>query len=155
MKNTIESTEVRRRHQMAAERLLENSSLRDALTDEQAQQLLDWALAQVRQTAVRTANLPDNDAEPVLDETTTAVSQVMKQINRLVDGAGAIDEREFEDRCRQLATAVQQIKQTPPLAEKLEACRPLVARSDPQARAALFAHLIALLPPTDNQHDQA
>jgi hypothetical protein len=150
----MESAEARRRHQMAAERLMENSSLRDGLTDEQAQQLLDWGLALIRQTAVRTANLPDDDAEPVLEEVTTAVSQVMKQINRLVDGAGTMDENEFEERWQQLTAALPQLKVAPPAAEQIAPCRTLISGSDSQSRESLFAYLMALLQPLDNQHGQ-
>lgn len=94
--------DYRLRHQYAAERLLENSSLRDGLNDAQAQRLLDWGLAHVERTAVRSENLTDDDAEPLLDGVVTAVSRVIKQVNRLVDGAASMDDEEVAERLAQL-----------------------------------------------------
>lgn len=79
---------ARRRLRRAAGQLMEDSSLRSYLTDEQAQQLLEWGLAHVEQAATRTANLPDDDAMPVLEEKVAAVRSVMQLVNRLVGTAG-------------------------------------------------------------------
>jgi hypothetical protein len=98
------------RHQYAAERLLENSALRDGLTDAQAQQMLDWGLALVERTAVHSQNLPDDDAELLLDGVVTAVSRVMKQVNRLTDGADYMDDAETADRLDQLWRGLRSVE---------------------------------------------
>jgi phosphoribosyl-dephospho-CoA transferase len=80
---------------------MEDSSLRSHLTDGQAQQLLDWGLTQVEETAVRSTDLSDDEAAPRLEETVTAVRGVMQMVNRLVgaqpaaagDGTATVDER--------------------------------------------------------------
>jgi hypothetical protein len=93
-------SQLRRRLRRAAGQLAEDSSLRSFLTDEQAQQLLEWGMAHVRQEANRTANLPDEDAAPLLEERVTAVRSVMQLVNRLMgslaeaaDGDELIDDR--------------------------------------------------------------
>ncbi|HEX6383350.1 MAG TPA: hypothetical protein VF177_01650 [Anaerolineae bacterium] len=83
------SDRVQRRLRRAAGQLMEDSTLRSHLGDEQAQQLLNWGLAQVEQAAVRTANLPDDDAMPVLEEKVAAVRSVMQLVNRIV---GTVEE---------------------------------------------------------------
>lgn len=75
---------MRRRLRRAAGQLVEDSSLRDHLTDEQAQLLIDWGLKLVEQTAERTASLPDEDAAPVLEEKVTAVRTIMQLVNRMM-----------------------------------------------------------------------
>lgn len=79
---------IKRRARRWAELLMEDSSLRDNLTDEQAQQLLDWGLAQVKQTAVLTADLTDEEAEERLEKDGTAVKLIMKGVNDLIGGIG-------------------------------------------------------------------
>jgi uncharacterized membrane protein YccC len=88
------------------ERLSGDSSLRDALTDEQAQRLLDWALAQVRDAVERAEAAPEPEAEmaegeevaveevvetpeaddaPLVESRFEAVRQVMRQANKMVE----------------------------------------------------------------------
>lgn len=88
----------------AAGQLMEDSSLRSYLVDEQAQQLLDWGFAQVEQAAARTAKLPDDDAMPVLEDKVAAVRTVMQLVNRIVgalgEAAGEVDP--VEDQMKRL-----------------------------------------------------
>ncbi len=79
---------LRQRGQRWSELLMEDSSLRDHLNDEQATQLLTWGLAQIKQTAVATANLPDDAAEKRLEKDGTAVKLIIKGINDLIGGIG-------------------------------------------------------------------
>ena len=80
---------VRRRMRRVAGKLTEDSSLRDNLSDDQAQQLLDWGLRAVEETAVQTAELSEEDAAPILEEKVTAVRRVMKMANELM---GSLDQ---------------------------------------------------------------
>lgn len=75
---------LRRRERRAAEMILDNSALRDALDDTQAQKLLDWALARLSAAVQQTQTLSDEAAEPMLEEATSAVAGVMRHINELV-----------------------------------------------------------------------
>ncbi len=66
----------------AAEQLLGDASLRDELTDSEAQPLIDWGLAQATALARSAAALPD--AEPVVDEAVKGLRRLMKRINRFI-----------------------------------------------------------------------
>jgi hypothetical protein len=81
---TSTNRRIRQRLRRAAGQLTEDSSVRDHLTDDLAQPLIDWALAQVEQTAVRTAYLPDETAAPLLEEKVTAVRAIMRLVNQLM-----------------------------------------------------------------------
>ncbi|MFZ0545080.1 MAG: hypothetical protein WAM60_06565 [Candidatus Promineifilaceae bacterium] len=77
------SRKISRRYRRAAERLVENSSLRDELNDEQAKRLLDWGSSYLKKVVNKTADLADEDAENILEAQTERVSGVMRQVNRL------------------------------------------------------------------------
>lgn len=78
----------RRRGHKWAEMLLENSSLRDNLNDEEAEQLLDWGLAQIKASAAATADLNTKEAEAVMQKNGTAVKLIMAGVNDLIGGIG-------------------------------------------------------------------
>lgn len=81
---TPASTIIRKRMRRIAGQLTEDASLRDNLIDAQAQRTLDWGLALVEETAVKTANLPDDDALPLLEERVTAVRATLHLVSRLM-----------------------------------------------------------------------
>ena len=78
----------------AAERLLEDEGLRRDLTDDEAQPLLDWALAQLQAAAAARASLPD-----VLERTRATAHEV----NNLLAVAGDGDTAALAGRLRELA----------------------------------------------------
>ena len=57
--------------------ILDEAGWRSNLVDAQAEQLLQWGLVQVEQTAVRSQTLPDEDADPLLEKDSTAVRLIM------------------------------------------------------------------------------
>lgn len=67
-----------------SERLLGDSSLRDALDDDQAQQLLDWGLARLLAHAGALAALPPEQAQPAFDRAVQKVRHMMRQVNETV-----------------------------------------------------------------------
>lgn len=79
-----ESRNLRKRERRAAERILDNSALRDSLNDEQAVQLQEWAFDHIAEQVKRTASLPDEDAQAAIEPTLVAVSRVMLAINNLI-----------------------------------------------------------------------
>lgn len=72
-------------YRRASEELISDSSLRDALDDDQAGQLLQWALAQVRARAEVAADLPPIEGEAALTDAVRSVRRVMRRVNRLVE----------------------------------------------------------------------
>lgn len=71
---------------MAGERLTEDSSLRDALTDEQAKQLIDWGLTHIKTEVNNTLEMEDEPAAQNLDARVAEVRKVIHQVNQMVDG---------------------------------------------------------------------
>ncbi len=79
---------IQQRARPYVELLLENSSLRDSLTDEQAAALLAWGTAVITEKAVLTAQFPDEEANRILEQTGTAVRLIMQGVNDLVGDVG-------------------------------------------------------------------
>lgn len=70
----------------AAEQLYEDSRLRDALDDEQAQQLLGWGMRELQRAARRVVALPATEAAPQLEEQAATLREVIARVNRFVQG---------------------------------------------------------------------
>lgn len=69
----------------AAEQLLGDAGLRDELTDDEAQPLLDWGLAQVKALAYATAAESAVDSSPeAAEEALKGIMRLLKRINRFV-----------------------------------------------------------------------
>ena len=68
--------------------ILDEAGWRSNLVDAQAEQLLQWGLVQVAQTAVRSQTLPDEDADPLLEKDSTAVRLIMEGVNDLMGTIG-------------------------------------------------------------------
>ncbi|GAB4276029.1 MAG: hypothetical protein Kow0080_25890 [Candidatus Promineifilaceae bacterium] len=76
-----------------SEQLLGDSRLRNNLTDAQASQLFDWALAQIRKLTERTAFLPEEDASPVIDQQFAAIRTIVKLVNEIM---GSLEQTQDE-----------------------------------------------------------
>jgi hypothetical protein len=148
--NDIPSS-LQKRHQLAAERLLDNSSLRDALDDDQAQRLLDWGLSHLSRHAAETAHLPDDEAEAILDEVTTAVSRVMKEVNRLADDATEMDESEARQRRQRLVENLHRLQPGCAADHLLVESEELMLRRQDVSSRELFENLMALLAGQDEE----
>lgn len=147
-RNRREMREMRRRAQPWAEQLMENSSLRDNLTDEQATQLLDWGLAQIKQTAVTTSRLPEEDADPLMEKDATAVRLIMQGINDLVGGVGQPVEFDIiDDTMTRLLKNLRWLTSQKATPEQLQAVADFNKAREAGDRDTAFAHLMKLLSP--------
>ncbi|MFW6068666.1 MAG: hypothetical protein ACOC9E_03700 [Chloroflexota bacterium] len=72
-------------YRRGSDQLLSDSSVRDALDDEQAQQLLDWGLARLRAEAQELRHLPTEEAQARIDEKIQTLRRRMQQANRLIE----------------------------------------------------------------------
>ena len=79
---------VQQRARPYTEPLWENSSLRDNLTDMQAAALLEWGTAVITERAALTTQFPDEEANRILEQTSTAVRLIMQGVNELVGDVG-------------------------------------------------------------------
>ena len=76
---------VRRAHlRKAAEQLYGDSRLRDALTDEEAQQLLSWAYRQLQRTVEETQEMGEEEAMPIVEGKSAAVKDVVRRVNTIM-----------------------------------------------------------------------
>ena len=137
---------LRRRVQPWAEQLMENSSLRDNLPDEQAGQLLDWGLAQLKQTAVNTSRLPEEDAQPLLEKDATAVRLIMQGVNDLIGSVGQPLEFDIiDDTMTRLLKNLRWLTGQKLTPEQLQSVKSFDLAREAEDRDAAFAHLMSLL----------
>jgi hypothetical protein len=107
-----EDRKVNRRYRRAAERIWENSSLRDELNDDQAQRLLDWGSGYLKKVVNETAELADNDAENILEALTERVTGLMRQVNRLTRAMTSGDEQEVSEHLKALREKLDGLLET-------------------------------------------
>jgi hypothetical protein len=100
---------LNQRQQDAAEMLWGDGRLRDSLPDEQASQLLDWAVRYVKSELVHTVDLPDEDAEGYADALVTAVRRLLIQINQLIAYLPTLDETEAETQVNQFLSRLHEL----------------------------------------------
>ncbi len=98
---------LQQRRRLAEEQLIGDGQWRDNLTDDQAQRLLVWARDYVAQAILQTAVLPPADAEEALDETLTAVTHLMRQVNDLTADLPGLDEETAVRRWQAFLKAAQ------------------------------------------------
>jgi hypothetical protein len=103
---------VRKRYRQAAERLMENSSLRDELNDEQAKRALDWGNEYLKKVADETADLADSDADHILETQSEQVSGVIHQANQLTRAINNKDPRQLSDHYTALTKNLDKLKGT-------------------------------------------
>ncbi len=89
------SDDTRQRLRGVTESLLSNSSLRDELTDEQGQRLLDWGIVVLQRVGIATVLLPEEAALSLLDEKLTAVRLIMQSVNQLTAHPGLLPEEDL------------------------------------------------------------
>ena len=79
------------RLRLAAENILENSTLAGDLQDDEASQLLEWGLVIASNVAQSTHLVDDGEAELLLDDGLRALRRTMRRVGRLVGRLGELD----------------------------------------------------------------
>lgn len=82
------------------DRLLSNEGVRRNLLDGQAQKLIGWAVERIETMAAESAEMSDESAERLLSTLTNGVTDVIRQIDRLI---GAEDDGDIADELRTIA----------------------------------------------------
>ena len=100
---------LNQRQQDAAELLWGDGRLRDSLPDEQASQLLDWAVRYVKSELIFTVDLPDEDAEGYVDALVTAVRRLLIHINHLIAHLPTLNDSEAETQVNQFLTSLHEL----------------------------------------------
>jgi hypothetical protein len=104
---------ARRRLRRSAEVLTEDSSLRSNLTDEQAQQLLDWGMARVRESVTATISLSDTEAYPILERRVAVVRRIMRLLSRLMTSPSSRSQSDTNEYLSRLLDGLQQLAGRP------------------------------------------
>ena len=147
---------LRRRGQVYAEQLMENSSLRDNLEDEQATQLLDWGLQQVKDSVKKTANLPEEDAQPTIEKETTAVRLIMQGVNDLVGSVGKPLEFDIiDDTMTRVLKNLRWLTEAPPKPQQLNAVAQFQQARQDDDKARAFQALMQLVDPQAEENSSS
>jgi hypothetical protein len=93
--------ELESRKQLAAEMILDHEGLTDDLMDEEAQALINWAVARMEAFVPTTAGLGDEEARAAIEQEADRVRHAMRDINRRV-GRGDIVSATALDEVRRL-----------------------------------------------------
>jgi predicted RecB family endonuclease len=145
--------------QLAAEMILELSSLTDDLADEEARPLISWGLDQadaaadavVNSQRISVANLipalPPDDLREALAGRVAPVRRVMKAISALVADRRELKPQELVERLEQLRALAGDLPARPAATISDTALAELAARQTDANNAALVETLLALLEP--------
>jgi hypothetical protein len=91
-------------YRSGVEQIIENSSLRDGLDQDEAQALVDWATAQAKSAAYATADFDDDEkAADYVDERVRQVSRLMRLITLLTTQRQQYEAEDLADLVAKLA----------------------------------------------------
>jgi hypothetical protein len=136
---------ARSRLRLAAERLYEDTRLRDALDDDQAERLLSWGYHEIARTLAQMPPGPPGEPGTQVEESTATVREVIVRVNRLMDG---YQQWSATQRREQMAHLVEWLCRVHPRRlqvgdlVRLEA---LAATAGSLSRQEFFASLLALV----------
>ena len=126
--------------------ILDEAGWRSNLVDAQAEQLLQWGLAQVEQTAVRSQTLPDEDADPLLEKDSTAVRLIMEGVNDLMGTIGQPPAFDLvDDTMTRVLKNLRWLTNQPLRPENLRRVSQFKQARDTADRDAAFQQLLALI----------
>lgn len=139
-----EIVRTRLRHWFAP--IVDEPSWRSNLVDAQAEQLLNWGMAQVEQTAVHSQRLPDEDANPLLEKDSTAVRLIMAGVNDLIGTIGKEPEFDLvDDTMTRLLKNLRWLTNQPLRPDNLRRVSQFNQARETEDREAAFQHLLALI----------
>ncbi|WP_420641248.1 hypothetical protein [Candidatus Leptofilum sp.] len=126
--------------------ILDAPDWRSNLVDAQAEQLLNWGLAQVEQTAVRNQHLPDEEANPLLQKNSAAVHLIMAGVNDLIGTIGKPPEFDLvDDVMTRLLKNLRWLTNQPLRPDNLRCVSQFNQARDAKDRDAAFQHLLNLI----------
>lgn len=126
--------------------IVDEPGWRSNLVDAQAEQLLQWGMAQVEQTAVRTQNLPNDDADPLLEKDSTAVRLIMAGVNDLIGTIGQPPEFDLvDDTMTRVLKNLRWLTNHPLRPDNLRRVSQFNQARETEDREAAFQHLLALI----------
>jgi hypothetical protein len=142
------SRRARRRGRRLAERLMEDESLRDGLTDAEAKRVLDWGLLQAKRSAANTLDLNEEEAHLQLERESERLRATMRRVSRLMSRLGEDTIREAPEITKMLRemNKDEHLAHNPALADRIEE---LVKDISEMERDQAFNKLMELVSPDD------
>jgi hypothetical protein len=126
--------------------ILDEPGWRSNLVDAQAEQLLQWGMAQVEQTAVHSQRLPDEDANPLLEKDSTAVRLIMEGANDLIGTIGQPPAFDLvDDTMTRLLKNLRWLTNQPLRPDNLRRVSQFNQAREVEDRESAFQHLLALI----------
>ncbi len=141
--------QARRRLRRAAEMLVDDSSLRENLTDLQAKQLLDWGLRCAQEESIRTAALADDEALPLLEDAVAKVRRSMRLVSRIMGSASPSAANDLELPLISLLKNVSLLTGKNPTPFMMTQAETISLHRNSLDSAAVFQLLMAIVAPDD------
>lgn len=135
----------RSRLRLAAERLYDDTRLRDALDDDQAERLLSWGYNEIARTL---AELPASEPEASdtqVEESTAPVREVIVRVNRLMDGYQQSSAAQRREQMARLVEWLCRVRLRRLQVGDLVRLEALSAAAGSLSRQEFFASLLALV----------
>jgi hypothetical protein len=98
---------------LAAERLYEDTRLRDGLDDSQAEQLLSWGLAEIERSLKQAGETPTEAESTQIEERAETVRELIVRVNRLMDNYRQWTEGQRRDQMAHLVEWLCRVRPQP------------------------------------------
>jgi len=102
--------ELEERRQRAAQMLLESGVVTPALDDDQAEVLLDWALAQAGGYALSSRDLGEDEAHSQISDGVARVRLLMGMVNDIVERWYDLDHVQLVERLTKLLSVAMDVR---------------------------------------------
>ena len=89
----VDKKSVRKRSRNAGEQIIANGALRDHMSDQQAEMMVEWSLDQIEAKAKATIALEDKAAEAGLNHLVKQMSAIIKEVDTLLGLLPGCDNR--------------------------------------------------------------
>lgn len=141
----MDESEKEAQLRQASERLYADSRLRDALTDEQAEQLLAWGFEQVEHGIEHTQTLPAAEATAVFERRLEAVRNALRLVNQIVAQLPEASEAQSRKYVTHLVDALCAVDARIVQVNDMLALEELVVRREALESAELFQRLSEIM----------
>ncbi|MEM9776768.1 MAG: hypothetical protein AAF902_19465 [Chloroflexota bacterium] len=134
---------LRKRERNAADVLMNNTALRENLTDVQAELALNWSFDQIAALVDQTADLADKKAESEIDDLVARLQENLKQVNLLTGSMPGCKDKLAATRDYQVFLKTLYGKKVPYVAESM--MKDFVAEANKYSVEETFSHFFAIV----------
>ena len=134
---------LRKRERNAADVLMNNTALRENLTDVQAELALNWSFDQIAAMVDQTADFDDKKAESEIDDLVSRLQDSLKQVSALTGSMPGCKDKLAATRDYQLFLKMLYGKKVPNVAESM--MKDFVAETANCSAEETFSHFFAIV----------